>query len=416
MRPRVLLLAALALLAPRPAGACCAMSPCPDSERWGALRLLAEGPIPRDGVLLFAGATGSARCIDALAPFVKIEVRRGEQPIAGRLELADGRGSSFLWRPDVPWEPGVHRVRVEIDNDAIGPSPEPPTEDVLDCPLDCPDPAVVLLDVDVTVGPEFSPPLPPVPAPALSLALTAFDRTMVELACCPDVAPTLTCCGDCRPTWEGSGCVALYERRALAIAAPPHAAPPELAAQILYELRADGKVIDRQFAAERLAALDRQAPACAQVIALHLGTGEAIASPVTCPSQQLVEALGVRPVDVAAALACADPVRCGTPEDTWEPAACVAYDPLALPPPPAVPSDSTLDTPCPRAQGPWLVPEAGEAPTTGEGEPASTGAGDPATAGGDSSAADGCACGPARGRGPALALLVPLLLRRRRAR
>lgn len=178
-------------------------------------------------------------------------------------------------------------------------------------------------------------------------------------------------------------------------------------------------VIDRRFEAERLAEFDRrQMPACLEVVALHLGNGEVLASEKSCPGDAIVGALGVHAVDVAAALACGGPVRCGQPDDTWDPDACVAYDPLGLPPPPAVQQDSSLETPCPRAQGPWLSPETGEDPTTtgaSTGAPGSTGGGDPATAtAGDDGLVDhGCACDG--GRSSALAwLLGPLLVRRRR--
>lgn len=406
-------LAALVVLAPRPAAACCEGT-CVETERWRTLDVHGEGLVPRDGVLLFSGATGSELCIESLAPRLDVEVRRGDVVLAGQLELADGRGSSFLWRPEAPWEPGAHHVRVTIDNDAIGPPGG--VEDAMSCPPECPDPSVLMLDGDFTVDAAFSPPIPAIAAPALSLAVSRLDRTMNGVTCCPGVIPHYggECCGGCDLLWSEAGCVELYEEGTMVIEVSPHPVPPALAGQILYELRADGAVIDRQFAAERLAKFDRrQTAACVEVVALHLGNGEEVASETSCPSGQIADQLGVRPVDVAGALACAEPVRCGQPDDTWDPDACAPYDPLALPPPPAVPPDSSLVTPCPRAQGPWLSPETGGDPTTstGTGAPGSTG-GDPATAGGDGLVEHGCAC--EGGRSSALALLVPLLVRRRR--
>lgn len=419
MRPLLPALLALVLLAPRPAAACCADSPCPATNRWRSLTLRTEGPLPRDGVLVFSGATGNDLCSAALAPLVTIDVTRGDQPIPGALELADGRGDTFVWRPDAPWEPGAHHVHLEIDNDAIAPPPDPSPEDPGGCPTDCPDVPLVVLDADFAVGPEFSPPIPPLPSPLLALELTRFRSAITDITCCPGVLPSLSCCGSCSVVWEGAGCVELHEQGRMTIAVPPHPLPPELAAQLVYELRGDGLVLDRRLDPEGLAEFaSRLSPACVQVSALHLGNGQTLASETVCPPAPLVQQLGVHPVDVLAELACDAPVLCGQPNGTWDPDACVAFDPLAPPPPPSPDPDPISDAPCPPAQGPWLSPETDDDPTTSAAtDAASSGTADPASAGDEVLVDHGCACTHGPAKPPALLLLLaPLLLRRRRLR
>lgn len=410
-------LAVLALTSPRLADACCAAVPCPKTARWRALHLLNEDPLPRDGVLLFSGFTDSRQCIDALEPFIKIEVRRGDVAIVGSAQLADGRGGNFIWRPAVPWEPGQYHLSIKIDNDAIGPPDS--GEETLGCPADCPDPGVVVFDEDFVVGPEFSPPIPVLPVPQLSLDVQPIDDRMSDLACCPGLAPTAECCGGvpCWPEWELGACAPIYERRRMAIAVPPHPVPSELAGQLLYELRAGGEPIGRAFDPTRLAEFgSRSTPDCIELVALHLGSGEIVMSNKTCPDEQISSALGVHLYRIFDELACADPVLCGTGDLEWDPNACTLYDPLALPPPPVF-DEPTFDAPCPIAQGPWLSPEPASEPTTsatGPDDPGTSGAPDSATAGGDVLVDHGCTCNEPPGSALAIPLLAPLFLRRRR--
>jgi len=418
VRPLAITLTIFALLLPRPADACCVNDPsfCYKTGRWLGLAVRNDAPLPRDGVLLFSGSTHSDLCVDALAKFLIVDVRRDGQPIAGVLELADGSGHNFVWRPAEPWMPGSgYHVHVEIDNEAIGP---PADEEPVNCPGDCLDEPLLVLDADFTVSPEFSPPLPPLPAPQLSLHVSGPEPTMTNITCCTGVVPVLDCCGPCDVSWDGPGCVELFEFRRMQVALPPQPVAPELAGQLLYELRADDQPIGRQISSDALFPDTlRNTPACLQLVAIHLGNGETRASETICPLDQLAQQLGVHPVDVPAELACADPVRCGQPNDTWDLDACVPYDPQFLPPPPSAPSDLALDAPCPMAQGPWLPSEPADDPTTSTSNPDPATAGDdPATAGDDPLVDHGCTCTGAPQVALPLLFLAPLLTRRRRLR
>lgn len=416
MRFYVPVLIALALLPPRPADACCVEdTSCFETGRWLNLELHNDGPLPRDGVLLFSGVTWSALCSAELSKFLKIEVRRGDQPIAGGIELADGNGWNFVWRPAVPWEPGAgYHVHAEIDNDAIGPVGG--SEDPQNCPSDCPLESLLAIDADFTVGPEFSPPIPILPAPNLSLLVTKLDHTMLGITCCPGVIPGVvqTSCGD-SVDWD-TGCVEIYERRQMDVEIAPHAIPPELSGQLMYELRADGQPIARSIQPDNLfPSIIRNAAACLQIVALHLGNGDTLSSDLVCPTDDLAQALGVHPVNVTAELGCADPVRCGIGEFEWDLNACVPYDPLTLPPPPPVLKDASYNPPCPFADGPWLTPEQAGDPTTSTGAPDPTeSASGSATAGEDPVVEHGCTCEGSSAPPSPILLLTPLLLRRRR--
>lgn len=410
VRPSALASLALVLLLPRAAEGCCIEGwICFDRHAWAGVSLLNEAPVPRDGVLVFSAWTSSDLCTPELASFVTVEVRRGDQPLAGELELVDGWTRNFLWRPEQPWEPGAaHSVRITVDNPGLS-ELEPGSESPLTCPTDvqaCQD--TLVFEQEFSVALDVSPPLPPLPAPELSLKTSGLGDTAFDVACCPGAEPGVACASGCGcGVFLGDGeCAWLYEQRRLAASLPSSPQPPGLAHQILFELRAGDEVVDRARALGDLAVV-RNTAACFEVVALHLGNGQTAASDIVCPSDQLTQQLGVHPTDIAA-LACDAPLRCAVGEFDWDPAACVAHDPLSLPPPPPDHPDDVFDAPCPIAQGPWLSPGPADEPTSGAPD-------DPSTTDlpEDPLVDHGCGCDGSLG--PSLPLLlVPLLVRRRR--
>lgn len=278
MRHAVLLALTLAWLPSRPARACCAGTACALGDAWSALELAHPAAIPRDGALVLRGVTGNDRCAGALADVITIEVRRGDELLAGAWELASGSGRDLAWRPAAPWQPGPHHVHVEIDNLAIDDPHDLPDESSLDCPTDCPPtPDLLVFDADFDASDEPSPPLPPLPAPTLTLARTRFQQTLADLACCPGAAPTTSC------ELRDLQCAGLYQRGHLEIAAPEHSLPPGLIGQLAYELRAGDEVLDRGLTLAHLAAR-RDTPTCVTIHALHVGNGQTLTQGAVCPT------------------------------------------------------------------------------------------------------------------------------------
>ncbi len=108
---------AAALATPTEADAC-SPSECEGSPRILAFDL-AHAQVAPDGVLVFAaeqGAPDGASAEDTLAA-IELEVRSGEDPLEGTLELD---GGLFIWRPAEPLPAGASlSISAVIDNDAL---------------------------------------------------------------------------------------------------------------------------------------------------------------------------------------------------------------------------------------------------------------------------------------------------------
>jgi hypothetical protein len=356
--------------------------------------------VPRDGAVSFQVGASVETCLAELAPAIAVEVTRDDEVIPGRVYMPGG-ADLLVFTPDASWSPDTQYVaRVTIDNDKIAAKGDELCDN---------SESLLVGAVEFMSTSGFSQALPTPPPPVLTTKTLRIDDRYDAIACCPPTEPESDDSAGCNGSlgWsEAEGCVYLFEETYLLVEMPVFAVPPQLSGQVLRELVVDGAVVargDEAFVA-------RSVPVCASTRLTHLGTGEQSESATECPSEETAAALGVQPRDAAAEFDnCDDPVLCPN-GNSWDPAACVPFDPQAFPPAPVVPAREESESECPGRDGAGIVamgPDSGATEDSGE----TGGSGESGEV--EETGEQGCGCTQSRGPGGALVLMGALVWRRR---
>jgi MYXO-CTERM domain-containing protein len=314
----------------------CSWGSC--GESWSRIIPRTGDTLPRDGALVFSGGSVGS-CVDDLWAHVDIDVRRGRQRIAGKIDMIGGTGL-LVFRPDEPWRGGErYDVRVVIDNEGIGGEAS-----FLRGQEECDSPAEVEFSFTAAdVSPALAAPPPP-----SNRGQTTIVTDFEFLACCSGVIPTDDGTAGCdwEVTWPQPGdCAYLYEETYVYIDAELPAPPALLEGQVLHQLVVDGAPVHRAVDSGWLWG-SRAAPACAWVESIHLGNGETRRSTEVCTPAEVAPTLGVHLRDVAAELQCDVPVLCGSDNYEWSTLDCTPFDPES-PPLLELPSrTATIETDC----------------------------------------------------------------------
>jgi MYXO-CTERM domain-containing protein len=365
------------VLVPDEAEACPYPYDCDEVPSWSSLMLRNAAKIPSDGVLVLEGLRRGEG--DPLAELT-IEVTKDGQPIAGAFETTASR-DALVWRPAEPWEPGAsYLVEGTVGNSGV--TPYCAIEDDIfggEVFIDS-EPAGELGVPEVTV--EMTP-----PQDLISISLDTF-------ACCVGADPPAyhpDYCGGYYLDWDPFTCGPTEATGyfTLILQSSPVADGP-VAAEVLYSTVVDGEVALSSFDPTSLELSLNYAtePVCVTIEALDLGTMTKTVSDEQCFGQDFADMLG--PKMLVPDLGC--PLeQCAVMDGVWDKDQCTPYGPEPEPEP-----ESESDTPT-------------SSDTEAETDDSGGGETEP-----DQDGDTGCACSSEAGSGPALLLVAPLLLGRRR--
>ncbi len=349
--------------------------PCDEVPGWIEFSLLSSGTIPADGVLVLQGAWRGAQPPgpDTVALTVTVD----DAPVAGAVEATQFPGL-VIWRPAAAWTAGATAT---IGGGATN---EGADGECLQASL--PVSGEVMIAADPGEG------LVPVDISGVEMVTLVPTISLETLACCPGEAPqeqSSGCDEDGAVSFDPMKCAPFAGTGIMQLTLTgTSAAVGAVDQQVVYEFVVGGQKVGFSFAP--MLGLDGlQAPLCAAIHAVDLGTGATVEGMEECFGEDVAEQLGPQVLDPLATLSC-DPQVCEVLWPSWDLEKCTPYG----------------------GGGGGETLTGG--PTEGGGEGGSEGGSDSSgtTSGQDDD--KGCGCDGTGGGGPLVLAALALLGRRRR--
>lgn len=286
--------------------------PCEGYDGWLEVSLLSTGTIPSDGVLVLQASWRGPVPPGPETITLTADGNTDAEPLTGTTEATEFPGV-FIWRPDGAWTGSLMTISGVASNAGVA----------SECLL-----AELPIAGEVMIDAAPGAALTPVDIDAVEMFELVPQISLETMACCPGATPTYGyggCYSEPGVDFDPSQCtpIAATGVLRLTLTGTPAATGP-VAQQVMYVLRLDGDDVASFDPTFGLAG--PEAPQCASIDAVDLGSKAAVKGAEECFGATFAEQVGPQALDPTAALSCELQV-CAVEEDgdQWDLEMCTPF-------------------------------------------------------------------------------------------